>query len=124
VGDKRMKFTHWARNLKRDIVAIWIAARDPRTPILAKIIAGATAAYAFSPIDLIPDFIPVLGYVDDIIIVPLGIWLALRLIPEPLMTEFRKTASIRPDRPTSIVAAIAIILVWLACGVLIWRAMH
>lgn len=119
-----MKFTHWARNLKRDIVAIWIAARDPRTPILAKIIAGATAAYAFSPIDLIPDFIPVLGYVDDIIIVPLGIWLALRLIPEPLMTEFRKTASIRPDRPTSIVAAIAIILVWLACGVLIWRAMH
>lgn len=120
----RMNFRLWARTLKRDILAMWIAARDPRTPLIAKIIAGATAAYALSPVDLIPDFIPVLGYLDDIIIVPLGIWLALRVIPEPLMVEFRKSASSRSDRPTSIVAAAVIMLIWLAGGVLIWRALQ
>ena len=79
----------WARALKRDVIALWLAARDPRVPLAAKLVAGAVAAYALSPIDLIPDFIPVLGYLDDLLIVPAGIWLALRLIPAELMAELR-----------------------------------
>ncbi len=115
----------WARNLKRDVVALWIAARDPRTPLAAKIVAGAVAAYALSPIDLIPDFIPVLGYLDDLLIVPLGIWVAVRLIPEPLLAGFRAAASDRA-KPTSRAAAGVIIGLWLLLAVLvgawIWRA--
>ena len=72
----------WARRMKRDVVALWLAARDPRTPILAKIAAAVVAAYALSPIDLIPDFVPVLGYLDDVIIVPLGIIYAICYGPE------------------------------------------
>src|SRR6478609_1623131 len=91
----------WAKSLKRDIVALWLAARDPRVPWHAKAVAGAVAAYALSPVDLIPDFIPVLGYLDDIIIVPLGILLAVRLIPPPLMAELRAQAAERAERPVS-----------------------
>jgi uncharacterized membrane protein YkvA (DUF1232 family) len=87
---------NWARTLKRDVVAIWIAARDPRVPWYAKAVAVVVAAYALSPIDLIPDFIPVLGYLDDVLIVPAGIWLTVRLIPAELMVEFRAEA-IRRD---------------------------
>lgn len=72
----------WARAIKRDIVALWLASRDPRVPWYAKVAAGSVAAYALSPIDLIPDFIPVLVYLDDLLIVPLGILLVVRLIPE------------------------------------------
>jgi uncharacterized membrane protein YkvA (DUF1232 family) len=114
----------WARLVKRDVVALWIAARDRRTSGLAKLVAGAVAAYALSPIDLIPDFIPVLGYLDDLVIVPLGILLAVRLIPPPLMQEFRDQASAR-ERPVSRVAQIAIISLWLLALVLVawllWR---
>ena len=77
------------RALKREALTLWVAARDPRTPLVAKLLAGAVAAYAFSPVDLIPDFIPVLGLVDDLLIVPLGVWAALRLIPAPLVAEYR-----------------------------------
>lgn len=80
----------------------------------AKLLAGAVAAYAFSPIDLIPDFIPVLGLLDDLLIVPAGVWLALRLIPAPLMVEFRARAARLADRPVSRGAAIAVILAWMA----------
>lgn len=104
----------WARRLKRDVVALWLAARDPRTPIGAKLLAGAVAAYALSPIDLIPDFIPVLGYLDDLIIVPAGIWLALKLIPSELMDELRAEAERRGTRPKSRGAMFAIVLVWIA----------
>ncbi len=112
----------WARNLKRDVVALWIAARDPRTPWHAKVLAAAVAAYALSPIDLIPDFIPVLGYLDDLLIVPAGIALAVRLIPPELMAEFRREAVQRADRPRSLVAASVIVLVWLLAlaGVAFW----
>ena len=95
-------------------MALWIAARDPRVPWYAKALAGAVAAYALSPIDLIPDFIPVLGYLDDLVIVPAGIWLAVRLIPTPLMEEFREGASRRAKRPTSHVAAAAVASIWIA----------
>ena len=93
-------------------MALWIAARDPRTPTLAKVIAGFVAAYALSPIDLIPDFIPVVGYLDDLLIVPAGILLAIKLIPMPLMQEFRHTADERSDRPASKAGLAFILLVW------------
>jgi uncharacterized membrane protein YkvA (DUF1232 family) len=104
----------WARVVRRDTIAIWIAARDPRVPWYAKAAAAAVAAYALSPIDLIPDFIPVLGYLDDLLIVPAGIVLVVRLIPADLMAEFRTQAAERADRPTSYLAALAIVLLWAA----------
>ena len=103
----------WAKSIKRDVMALWIAARDPRTPFAAKLAAGAVAAYALSPIDLIPDFIPVLGYLDDLLIVPLGIWLVVKMIPAPLMAEYRAQAS-QLSRPRSIAGLIAILVIWLA----------
>jgi len=101
----------WARSLKRDVVALWLAARDARTPVAAKIVAGLVAAYALSPIDLIPDFIPILGYLDDLLIVPAGVWLALRLIPPELMAELRTEAELR-DKPRSLAGAAAVVAIW------------
>ncbi|MEH6701600.1 YkvA family protein [Parasphingorhabdus sp.] len=102
----------WAKALKRDVFALWIAARSARTPWIAKLIAGSVAAYAFSPIDLIPDFIPIIGYLDDLIIIPLGIALVVRLIPAQLMAEFRTEALLISDRPMSYAAATVVIVVW------------
>jgi uncharacterized membrane protein YkvA (DUF1232 family) len=110
----------WARGLKRDVVALWLAARDPRTPPVARLVALAVAGYAPSPIDLIPDVIPVIGQLDDLIVVPLGIALAIRLVPPELMAEFRARATIAP-RPVSRLAAWLIILIWLAVAWLLWR---
>ena len=93
---------------------MWLAARDERTPLAAKLLAGAVAAYALSPIDLIPDFIPVLGLLDDLLIVPAGIWLVLKLIPTDLMAEFRERASRLAERPNSMVGLLFVITVWLA----------
>ena len=107
----------WARELKREIFAVWIAARDPRTPVAAKVVGGIIAAYAISPIDLIPDFIPVLGYLDDLLIVPLGLMLAVRLIPDALMIEFRERADIMSERPRSILAAVVIVAIWILAGI-------
>lgn len=102
----------WAQALKRDVFALWIAARSARTPWIAKLIAGSVAAYAFSPIDLIPDFIPIIGYLDDLIIIPVGIALVVRLIPAQLMAEFRTEALLRSDRPMSYAAAAIVVVVW------------
>ena len=99
-------------------MALWLAARDRRTPLGAKLLAGAVAAYALSPIDLIPDFIPVLGYLDDLLLVPAGIWLAVRMTPPELLAEFRTAAGAR-DRPRSPVGATFIGLVWIAAVSLI-----
>jgi uncharacterized membrane protein YkvA (DUF1232 family) len=104
----------WGRRIKRDAVAVWIAARDPRVPWYAKLLAGAVAAYAFSPIDLIPDFIPVLGYVDDVVIVPAGLLLTVRLIPAALMDEFRAEAARRERQPTSRAGATVVVCLWIA----------
>src|SRR5436189_5158226 len=82
----------WARAIRRDVVAVWIAARDPRVPWYAKALALAVAAYALSPIDLIPDFIPVLGYLDDALLLPLGLWLTKRPIPTEILVECRTQA--------------------------------
>lgn len=110
---KRLKA--WARAIKRDVGALWLAARDPRTPLAAKLLAGLVAAYALSPIDLIPDFIPILGYLDDLLLVPVGIWLAVHLIPAQLLEEFRAAAVAR-ERPRSLVGAAVVAGVWLALG--------
>ena len=110
------KWKEYARSLKTEIYALTIAYRDPRTPWYAKTWALAVAAYALSPIDLIPDFIPVLGYLDDLIIVPAAILLCVRLIPPPLMAELRAEAARRLDQrlPGSKAGAAIIVGLWLA----------
>ena len=103
----------WARRLNRDGHAIYLASRDPRVPWYAKFLAIAVAGYALSPIDLIPDFIPVVGYLDDLIIVPLGIWLVVSLIPEQIMDEYRAIANEAGQRPVSRAGMITIIVLWI-----------
>ncbi|MBB3138904.1 uncharacterized membrane protein YkvA (DUF1232 family) [Rhizobium pisi] len=114
----------WAKSLKRDIVALWLAARDSRVPWYAKAVAGAVAAYALSPIDLIPDFIPVLGYLGDLVIVPLGILLATRLVPADVMSELRAEAARRIERPSGRAGLIFILVVWLACIIFLALALR
>lgn len=107
----------WARVLKAEVAALYLAARDARTPLAAKLVAIAVVAYALSPVDLIPDFIPVIGYLDDLLLVPLGILLAVRLIPAPLMAEFRTRAAGQGRLPASRGGAIAIACLWIAAAV-------
>ena len=115
----------WAAELKAQLLTLWFARLHPDTPWYAKALAVLVAAYAFSPIDLIPDFIPVLGYLDDAVIVPLGIWLALRLIPQHVLAESRVKAdawiAAREKRPRSYVAATVFVLVWLVVAYGLWR---
>ncbi len=116
----------WAKTIKRDIVALYLATRDPRTPWYAKAVAVGVVAYALSPIDLIPDFISVLGYLDDLILVPLGILLVVRLIPPELMAEFRHRAANEEARlPIRWIGAAIIISLWLSIAVAVawwvWR---
>ncbi|MEE4011537.1 YkvA family protein [Roseibium sp. FZY0029] len=116
----------WAKRIKRDLHALYLAGRDPRVPWYVKLLVVATAAYALSPIDLIPDFIPVIGYLDDVLLVPLGIYLAVKLIPPQVMEECRDEADRRQDRPpVSRTAAGLVLLVWAGVALLvtvwIWR---
>ena len=107
-----------ARALKTEAYAIYLAARDPRTPWYAKALIFFVVAHTFSPIDLIPDFIPILGYLDDLIITPGGIWLAVRLIPPEVLAEARAKAAIRDvDRSVGKVGAVLIILVWIIAAI-------
>jgi len=111
----------WARTVKRDVIALFIAARDSRTPWYAKLMAGLVAAYALSPIDLIPDFIPVIGYLDDLVIVPLGIWIVVRLVPAELMQELRAEAARMEAKPVSRAGAFVIVALWIvSAGLLLW----
>ena len=123
----RERIKQWARTIKRDVIALWIAARDPRVPWYAKALAATIAAYALSPIDLIPDFIPVLGYLDDLVILPAGILLVVRLIPAPLMAEFREQAVAIAQQPRSTTAAVIIAIIWAAVAALagwwLWRSL-
>lgn len=107
------RWKQWAQTLKRDAHALYLAAYDPRVPWYAKALAIAVAAYAASPIDLIPDFIPVLGYLDDLIIVPLGSALIVRLIPVEVMAEHRAAAMAASDRPVSRTAAAVFVAIWI-----------
>jgi uncharacterized membrane protein YkvA (DUF1232 family) len=118
-----MSLKSWAFALKRDAHAVWLCARDPPTPLLAKAVAFGVAAYAFSPIDLIPDFVPVLGYLDELILVPAGLWLALKLIPQEVLAEHRAAAEAAARRPVSRMAAVLVVGVWLAItAALAWWA--
>ena len=101
-------------------MALWLAARDPRVPSAAKLLAGLVAAYALSPIDLIPDFIPVLGYLDDVLIVPAGIWLALRMIPAEVLEDLRGRAE-NEARPISRFGLGLVLVIWIAAIVAVWR---
>jgi uncharacterized membrane protein YkvA (DUF1232 family) len=112
-----------ARLLKRDTYALYLAARDPRTPWFARLLAAAIVAYALSPLDLMPDFVPVLGYLDDLIIVPLGIALLLRIVPPDVLADCRERAALATERPTSRLATLAILGIWLAVALLVgWWA--
>lgn len=111
-----------ARALKREVIALSIAVRDPRTPWAARLMAGLVVAYAFSPIDLIPDFVPLLGYLDDLVLLPLGAALALRLVPPEVMRDAReKAATSQGGKPTSYLVAAAIVLLWLVLAALAVR---
>jgi uncharacterized membrane protein YkvA (DUF1232 family) len=113
----------WAKSLKRDVMTLWFVLRHPHTPWLARALAAILTAYALSPIDLIPDFIPVLGYLDDLIIVPVGIWLLLKIIPEQVLMECRNQADewFRQDqqKPRSWVGLLIILGLWVGAA---WAA--
>jgi len=110
---------NWARRLKADAHAAWIAARDPRCPWAARLVGLGVTAYALSPIDLIPDFIPVLGLLDDAILVPAGIWLFVRLLPAPLWEECRARALAEANRPTSRTGMLIVIGLWIGSALLV-----
>lgn len=105
-----------ARALKRETYTLYFASRDPRVPVVAKVLAAIVVAYAFSPIDLIPDFIPVLGYVDDLILIPLGVLVVRALIPDAVLEECRQRALTLEGKPVNRAGAVAVVLVWLALG--------
>jgi uncharacterized membrane protein YkvA (DUF1232 family) len=111
----------WARLIRRDVVALWLAARDPRVPFWIKALAALIAAYALSPIDLIPDFIPVLGYLDEIVLLPLAIMGLVKLIDPAIMAEHRATALTLEKKPVSRTGALLIVGIWIAAAAwLLW----
>lgn len=106
----------WARGIKRDVVTVYFAARDPNAPWMVRLLAFVVAAYALSPIDLIPDFIPVLGYLDDLLIVPFGLLLVMRLMPDTVLADARAKADAMLAKPRSWLAAVCFVLIWLVLG--------
>lgn len=114
----------WARSIKREGIALWFAVRDPRTPMLPKVLCAIVVAYALSPIDLIPDFIPILGFVDDALLLPGLMWLAIKAMPPDLLTECRQKADDWMQnggtKPKSFAGAVVIVLLWLASIGLAW----
>ncbi|WP_442776653.1 YkvA family protein [Sphaerotilus montanus] len=116
----------WAVRIKRDGLTLWFALRDPRTPWLARALAWLVVAYALSPIDLIPDFIPVLGYLDDLLLLPGLIWLTLRLLPEAVLADCRPQVvawlDARKDQPRSLFGAALVIALWTALAWYGWSA--
>lgn len=106
-----------AKRIKKDVMTVYFVARDPRTPLLVKLLALSIAAYALSPIDLIPDFIPIAGYVDDLILLPLSILLVIKLTPAEVIDAGRAKANELSTKPTSKLAAVVIVAIWLLCAV-------
>ncbi|WP_161890408.1 YkvA family protein [Pontibacter russatus] len=117
------KWKETVRKLKEDVYTLYLASKDPRVPFAAKVVLVITVAYAFSPIDLIPDFIPILGYLDDLLILPLGIWLSIRLIPEPVLAHYRRQAKEQlHQRKTNYIMAAVIVVLWLLIGYWMYQA--
>jgi len=115
------RLKNWAREIKRDVVTVYFAARDPNVPWLLRLLALLIAAYALSPIDLIPDFIPILGYVDDLLIVPLGVMLVMRSLSKAVLISARLKADALLDKPRSMWAAACFVLVWVLLGFFLIR---
>ena len=119
------RLREWARKLQREVIALWFCVRHPETPLLAKVTAALVVAYAFSPIDLVPDFIPVLGLVDDLVLLPAGIWLVLKLVPRRVLVQCREDAARWMDRggstPRGWVGAFIIVILWIIFLWLGWR---
>jgi uncharacterized membrane protein YkvA (DUF1232 family) len=117
------KISAWAKALKLDVLALWFALKHPSVSGLAKAIAFIAVAYAFSPIDLIPDFIPVLGYLDDLIIVPVLVWLALKLVSIDVLNQSREQAiewiNSNQSKPKSYVGLLIVLVIWLVCLVIV-----
>lgn len=115
---------NWAKRIKRDAVTLWFAGKHPATPWYAKALGLFVVAYALSPIDLIPDFIPVLGYVDDVLLLPALIWLTIRLLPAGVLADCRNQADAWMEtqgvKPRSRVGAVLIVLLWIGAGAVIW----
>ena len=120
------RLKRWAGELRAQLLTLWFCRTHPDTPWHAKLLAALVVAYAFSPIDLIPDFIPVIGYLDDLILVPLGIYLVLRMLPAQVIAESRQKADLwiaeQKDKPTSYVAAAIILMAWAALAYWAWIA--
>jgi uncharacterized membrane protein YkvA (DUF1232 family) len=118
------RIRQWASRIKRDAVTLWFAYRHPGTPWFAKLLAAFVVAYALSPIDLIPDFIPVLGYLDDALLLPGLIWLNIRLIPADVLEECRERADLwmkeQGTKPRSIAGAVLVLAVWIGLGAALW----
>jgi uncharacterized membrane protein YkvA (DUF1232 family) len=115
----QVTWQHLVRSLKRDVVAIALAVRDPRVPWYAKAVGVCVIAYALSPIDLIPDFVPVLGLLDDLVLVPLGLLLVVRLIPADILTQHRAAATAIAERPVSWAGAAVVIAIWALAAALL-----
>lgn len=119
------KIRAWARGIKAQVLTLWFCSRHPETPLAAKLLAALVVGYSFSPIDLIPDFIPVLGYLDEVILLPLGIYFALRLIPGQVVAQARAQADQwqagRRGKPRNYLAAAAIVVIWLALAWWTWQ---
>ena len=114
----RERWKQCARHLKREVYALYLACKDPRVPWYARVLALCVVGYAFSPIDLIPDFIPILGHLDDLILIPLGVAAVIKLIPPPVLSESRDKAQavLSQQKPTNWIAAGVIVLIWLLLG--------
>jgi uncharacterized membrane protein YkvA (DUF1232 family) len=114
------RLKRWATRLKAEVLALYLAYRDPRVPLHARIFAAVVVGYAFSPIDLIPDPIPILGYLDDLILIPLGVALAIRMIPAPALAECREKANAAAEegKPVNRAAAVAVVVVWISLAAL------
>ena len=119
------RLLQWAKLLKREAVTLWFCTRHPQTPLAAKVLALLVVAYAFSPIDLIPDFIPILGFVDDAILLPIGIWFTLKLIPRDVIESCRTQAdewlAEKHAKPRNWFGAAIIIVLWIVLAWLLWR---
>ena len=120
--EKSTQWKTWAKSAKREVQVLYYAMRHPRTPWYTKVIAGCVVAYALSPIDPIPDFIPVLGYLDDVIVIPLGIKAAIWMIPEEVMADLRRQAEERIlTQPRSNFGIVVVVGLWLVAAFILFR---
>ena len=121
-------FDNWktrVKGLKQNVYALYLSYKDPRTPLAARVVIGLVVAYALSPIDLIPDFIPVLGYLDDLILLPFGIWLAIRLVPNPVFEEAKVQAARALAKPSrNYKMAVVVVVIWIIFGVYFFRWLY